>query len=191
MIAMVLGGFYLGMALDSYRRFTPYWKNKIVLTYFMEICFWLTQTIILFYVLFKVNSGEIRFYVFIACLLGFSMYQVLAAKIYKRLLEVIIRMITSVYNFFKRLVQVLFIRPVIWIVTLVLTICLGIIRIIWKIVQFTLKLLLAPIGWILKVIYHILPTNFQKFLQKIAGFYSKMENVLINWLKKFIKKMRR
>src|SRR5690606_28472217 len=112
--------------------------NKIVLTYFMEICFWLTQTIILFYVLFKVNSGEIRFYVFIACLLGFSMYQVLAAKIYKRLLEVIIRMITSVYNFFKRLVQVLFIRPVIWIVTLVLTICLGIIRIIWKIVQFTL-----------------------------------------------------
>lgn len=185
---MVISGFYLGMAVDSFRRFTPYWKNRIVLTYVMEISFWLTQTVILFYVLFKVNSGEIRFYVFIACLLGFSMYQVFAAKVYKRVLEIIIRTIASIYQFIKHVVNVLLIRPIVWVITVLLTICLGIIRIVWKVVQFILKLLLTPIGWIFKAIYSILPVNFQNFLKKIAGFYSKIENILIKWLKRSIKK---
>src|SRR5699024_8882996 len=58
---------------------SPYWKNKWFINYVMEICFWLTQTFLLFYVLFRINGGELRVYVFLACLLGFAMYQALAS----------------------------------------------------------------------------------------------------------------
>ncbi|WP_068675818.1 spore cortex biosynthesis protein YabQ [Oceanobacillus sp. Castelsardo] len=183
MISMVLSGFYLGIALDTFRRFTPYWKRKIVLTYFMEICFWLTQTVVLFYILFQVNSGEIRFYIFIACLLGFAIYQVFAATIYKKVLEQIIRIITNIYRFCKRIVQALIVQPIIWTITLLVTIILGIARVIWKLILFILKLLLTPIGWILKAIYYILPNSFKNFLKRIAGFYSKIKNILVKWLK--------
>ncbi|WP_156289998.1 spore cortex biosynthesis protein YabQ [Oceanobacillus salinisoli] len=183
MISMVASGFYLGMILDTFRRFTPYWKHNIFLTYFMEICFWLMQTIILFYVLFQVNSGEIRFYVFVACLLGFSIYQALAQNVYKRLLEYMIRIIASVYRFCRRVVQVLIISPITWLFTLIITIILGTVRILWKIILFITKLLITPIRWILQMIYRILPKSFQNFLKQIAGFYSKIKNILIKWAK--------
>jgi spore cortex biosynthesis protein YabQ len=183
MVSMVLSGFYLGIALDTFRRFTPYWKRKVILTYLMEICFWLTQTVILFFILFQVNSGEIRFYIFIACLLGFAMYQVFAATMYKNILEHIIRFITAIYRFCKKVVQALIVQPIIWILTLLITIVLGIARIIWQIILFLLKLLLTPIWWILKAIYYILPNSFKNFLKQIAGFYSKIKNILVKWLK--------
>ncbi|WP_085993732.1 spore cortex biosynthesis protein YabQ [Oceanobacillus senegalensis] len=183
MITMVGSGFYLGMALDTFRRFTPYWKNTVFLNYLMEICFWLTQTIILFYILFQVNAGEIRFYVLIACLLGFSMYQVFAANIYKRMLEHMIRVVTAIYQFFKRLVQALIIQPIIWMVTVLITIVVGLATALWKVVLFIAKLLFAPIRWIAKVIYYLLPKSFKNFLQQIAGFYSKIKNIIFKWLK--------
>ncbi|RKQ33035.1 spore cortex biosynthesis protein YabQ [Oceanobacillus halophilus] len=183
MITMIGGGFYLGMILDTFRRFTPYWKNNIPLTYVMEICFWLTQTIILFYILFQVNAGEIRFYIFAACLLGFAMYQVFAASSYKRLLEYIIRMIASVYRFCRRVVQALIIKPITWIITTIFAIVLWILTILWTIIQFIAKLLFAPIRWIVTGIYRILPKSFQRFLHQQAGFYSKIKNIVIKWMK--------
>src|SRR5699024_11891782 len=37
----------------------------------LELGFWFIQTAVLFYILFKVNEGELRIYVFLACLLGY------------------------------------------------------------------------------------------------------------------------
>src|SRR5690625_7680140 len=105
MIFMVLGGLYLGIAKDTFRRFSPYWKNKRFINYAMEICFWLTQTYLLFYVLFRINGGELRFYVFLACLLGYDMYKALASALYKKKMESIIRVFTAIYRFFAIIIQ--------------------------------------------------------------------------------------
>ncbi|PAV28572.1 spore cortex biosynthesis protein YabQ [Virgibacillus profundi] len=183
MIAMVSSGFYLGIINDTYRRFTPYWKQKIILSYVMEICFWLTQTLLLFYVLFRVNGGELRLYVFVACLLGFAMYQVFAAGIYKRILEQIILVITGIYRFFARLVQALIITPIKWIFMLFFTIVLWVIRLVGMILLFILKLLFAPIKWIAQVIYHMLPKNIKIIFHKLAGFYSTIKNIWYKWMK--------
>ncbi|MFD1849252.1 spore cortex biosynthesis protein YabQ [Oceanobacillus bengalensis] len=190
MITMVLSGLYLGVVLETFRRFTIYWKRKIVLTYFLEVCFWLTQTLIIFYVLYRINAGEIRFYVILACLLGFSIYQVFAAKLYKALLEQIIRIIAAIYRFCERLVQVLIITPVIWIVMALVTLLLGIFRLLSKVLLFTLKLLFAPIWWILKGIYNLLPQKIKNYFLQIAGFYSKMKNIVNKWLKEIRPKRR-
>ncbi len=52
MFAMVLSGLYLGMIRDTYLYFTKYWKENTIFAYVMEISFWLSQTFILYSVLF-------------------------------------------------------------------------------------------------------------------------------------------
>ncbi|WP_309228234.1 spore cortex biosynthesis protein YabQ [Virgibacillus saliphilus] len=177
MIAMVLGGFYLGIIQETFRRFTPYWKEKVIFSYVMEVSFWLTQTVILFYVLFRVNGGEIRVYIFAACLLGFAMYQVFAAGIYKRILERIIRIVAAIYRFFANVVQALILTPITWMVKLIIGIVLWIAGLFASILLFLLKLVYVPIKWILQKIYRLLPEKIQKFLYKLAGIYSIIKNI--------------
>lgn len=179
MIAMVLGGFYLGIIQETFRRFTPYWKEKVIFSYIMEVSFWLTQTVILFYVLFRVNGGEIRVYIFAACLLGFAMYKVFAAGMYKRLLEGIIRVASAIFRFFANLVQALIITPITWIVKLVASIVLWIAGLLASILLFLFKLVFAPIKWTLQKLYGLLPEKIQNFLYKLAGIYSIMKNIYI------------
>lgn len=188
--AMVLSGFYLGIIQETFRRFTVYWRKRIFLTYFLEISFWLTQTVIIFYVLFRVNAGEIRLYVFLACLLGFSVYQVFAKSVYKKLLEIIIRMAAAVYRFFERLFHGLIITPISWILKLIMTIILSIVQLVVAIILFILKLVFTPFKWIGIGIYRLLPGGFKKILHKLAGFYSKMKNITYKGLKKLLFKRR-
>lgn len=190
MIAMVLSGFYLGIIKDTYHRFTPYWKGNIFLVYFMEICFWLTQTVLVLYVLFRVNGGELRLYIFIACLLGFSIYQVFAAGVYKKLLEQVIRLVTAIYRFFERLVLVLIIIPIKWLIGLLIMIIFTILKIISAILLFILKVLLTPIKWVLRLFYRLLPEQIKNYFYKIAGLFAIMKNKCIKWLK-YIKFKRR
>src|SRR5699024_7620746 len=147
MIFMVLGGLYLGIAKDTFRRFSPYWKNKWFINYVMEICFWLTQTFLLFYVLFLINGGELRFSVFLACLLGLAIYQALASALYKIVLESIIRVFTAIYRFFAKIVRALIITPIQWTVRLLLASFLMIMQIIFSVFIFIIKCIFLPIIW--------------------------------------------
>jgi len=184
MIAMVLAGLYLGMGLDTFRRFALHWKNSIILTYMLEISFWLMQTFILFFILFRVNGGELRFYVFAAVLLGFSIYQVFVKKLYKRILEKMIQMIAAVCRFFQRLVKALLIAPIKWIFMLLVKIILGIGSALAVILLFILRVILLPFKYILKLIYRLLPQSVKNILYKLAGFYSKIKNICIQWMKR-------
>jgi spore cortex biosynthesis protein YabQ len=183
MITMILCGFYLGMIKDTYYRFRKYWNEKVFLTYLLEVCFWLTQTVLLFYVLFRINGGELRLYIFIACLLGFSAYQALAGNIYKRILEQVITIVAAICRFITRLIQVLFIAPIKWIVRAIFICILFILQVVGAILLFLFKIVAFPIKWLLKLLYRLLPKSFKKLLYKIAGFYSTMKNITIKWLK--------
>ncbi|TFJ92991.1 spore cortex biosynthesis protein YabQ [Lentibacillus salicampi] len=184
MIAMMIGGFYLGVASDTFRRLCVYWKQRVVLKYFMEIGFWLTQTLLLYYVLFQVNSGELRFYVFVALLLGFAMYQALAANMYKRLLEYLIGIIVQIYRFLVKVTRVIIIIPVTFLIQLIITIIVGTATILLKLIRFTFKIVLAPVIWLFRMVFRMLPQSIQKRLHKIAGFYSIIENTCKKWIQK-------
>ncbi|WP_163972098.1 spore cortex biosynthesis protein YabQ [Oceanobacillus halotolerans] len=179
MIVMTLGGFYLGMAQDTFRRFSIHWEKRVILPYVMEVSFWLTQTLLLFYLLFLVNAGELRVYVFLACLLGFAAYQALAATLYKRLLERMINICTTVYRFSARMVHAIIIKPITFLIGIVVTCVLFLLQLLWKILQKLLKGVYLPLKWTLKQLYRILPKSFKKFLHKLAGFYSKMKNIVL------------
>lgn len=188
MVSMVLGGFYLGMALDTFRRFTPHWKNNRFLIYFLEIVFWLTQALILFYILYRVNYGELRVYIFVAVCLGFAMYQALAATMYRRLLDVMIRIVVNIYRFITKVIYYLLVMPIKWLITMSITIILLIVRLLINMLQFAIKLIWTPIKWILLGIYRLLPQKVKKIVHKMAGFYSIMKNTLIRWTRFIVKR---
>lgn len=187
MITMVLSGFYLGIVQETFRRLTYYWKRRVFLTYFLEISFWLTQTAIILYVLFRVNAGEIRVYVVLACILGFSMYQVFAKKTYKQLLEWIIRIVAAVYRFFNNLIHTLIIAPISWIIRTLFRLVFWVATVIFTIILFISKIVITPFIWIGKGIYQLIPDGFKKNLHKLAGFYSTMKNICYKGYKKLEK----
>lgn len=178
---MLLGGIYLGIALETFRRFSPLWKHNKFLVYCLEICFWLLQTLILFYVLYLANSGELRFYVFIACLLGFSMYQALFASAYKKILEYMIRFSLKFYHFCRRVVQLTIFTPIKWIFTLIVFVGNSILTLVFSIV----KVLFLPIKWLSKLIYFLLPEKLKKKVNKTPQFYSIIKNTCKKWMRFF------
>src|SRR5690625_6791910 len=89
MLAMIISGIYIGIATETYNRVKRIWKTKPSLRMSLEIIYWLVQTFILYTALYYVNNGEIRFYVFLTVLCGYSIDIVLFFKLYQCLLEYI------------------------------------------------------------------------------------------------------
>jgi len=87
MLAMIAMGSFFGGTLDTYNRFLQRRKRKRWVVFVHDVLFWLCQSLLLFYVLFLVNAGEVRFYIFIALLCGFAAYQALFKNGYLKLLE--------------------------------------------------------------------------------------------------------
>lgn len=180
----------MGIIQDTHRRFSIHWKRNKFLTYFMEISFWLTQTMLLYYLLYQVNSGELRFYVFVACLLGFSIYQVIAANVYKRFLEQVIRICLNVYRFIEKVVQTIIITPVKLLIRFLIASILFIGNVLFTIIRYLTMFIFTPVSWVFQTIFRILPKKFQNNLHKLAGFYSTIENICKKWLKYFSFKRR-
>jgi len=181
MIYMVFGGIYLGIALETFRRFSPIWRNNKFLVYCLEVCFWLIQTIVLFYILYRVNNGELRVYVFIACFLGFSIYQVLFVTLYKQLLEHMISLFLALYRFCKKVIQALLISPIIWVISAMIMIIKSVLLLFLKIV----KIVCYPILWLSKLIFFLLPKRFRNILYKTPRMYSIIKNTFTKWSKYF------
>ncbi len=168
--AMIVGGWYLGMANDTFRRFQALWKKSRILTYLFEIAFWLIQIAVLFYVLYRINYGEIRFYYFVALAFGFALYIAVFQTMYKKMLNLII-------NFVKKLLFILyklFIAPIIYLTKFIF-------RLLFRIVRAVLSLVHA-IG------KRLLPEKIYKFIAKNVATYSTIVNTLYKKLSAFKRK---
>ena len=77
-------GQFLGAALDTYNRFLKRSERKPWIVFIHDVLFWVIQGLLIFYVLFLVNEGEFRFYLFLALFCGFAAYQALFQKLYRK-----------------------------------------------------------------------------------------------------------
>lgn len=198
MLAMIGMGTFFGAALDTYNRFLQRRKRKSWLVFINDILFWLFQGLLIFFILFHVNQGELRFYIFLALLCGFAAYQSLLKQLYLKCLEKLISIAISVFRFFVRLVHLLVYKPIqILISVLVGTIMMmgkglfvllkGSIRCILSII----RLLWIPIMWILLLFWKLLPKGLKKFVEKLynklAGNFKIIKNTIIKWIRSWKK----
>jgi spore cortex biosynthesis protein YabQ len=192
MLSMIGMGALFGATLDTYNRFLNRSERKRWLVFLNDIMFWVLQALSIFYILFVVNFGEIRIYIFVALLCGFAGYQALIKQLYLAFLERVILFFISLYKFGVKMVKKLIYSPIKWIIVLLITMVLSVgkglisviiflLKVILKVLQWAIKLVTAPIWWILKGIWNLLPKNLTKRVEKL---YNKVAGIFKEYIKK-------
>lgn len=171
-VSMIFGGFYLGLAYDTYRRLMQRWQNRTFLMYMLEMAFWLSQTAGLFYILFQMNNGELRIYVFLACALGFAMYQALLAPLYQQILESVITITVRLLHRLWKIFHILFFRPL----NLVLRFVFYCVQLLGQVLLIGLKVVFTPVLLFGKLFNQLIPKKIKKSFDKETHLYSIMKD---------------
>lgn len=198
MLAMIGMGSVFGAALDTYNRFLMRTKRKSWIVFINDILFWLLQGLAIFYILFLVNKGELRFYIFVALLCGFAAYQSLFKKVYLRVLEISIRMAISIYRFLVKAFTLVIYRPIQGLITalIAVSVMLGkgiysLLKVILKVLWLTVEVGFMPVKWLLSLLWKLLPKNIKKSVEKLynklAGYLQQTKNYVLKWISKWKK----
>ncbi|PLR78928.1 spore cortex biosynthesis protein YabQ [Bacillus sp. V3-13] len=189
MLTMIGMGSLFGACLDTYNRFLHRPARKRWIVFINDILFWLLQGLVIFYVLYLVNQGEIRFYIFIALLCGFAAYQSLLKKLYLKLLDMAIRVVIAVYKTLVKSIELLMIRPLKSLLTLLISIVLLLARGVFSLAKLGLSILLfiAKVFWqpfklLFLFVWKLLPKSVKKFVEKLynnlKGFFVRIKNYI-------------
>ncbi|MGM7724466.1 spore cortex biosynthesis protein YabQ [Metabacillus sp. Hm71] len=188
MLAMAGMGGWLGLALDTYGRFLKRPMRARWVVFINDFLFWVVQGLILFYLLLLVNEGELRIYIFLAVLCGYAAYQSLFKRLYLRILERLIQTSLSIYRFMLKVGNLMIVKPIVGLVQLLFVILLGTVNFLWRLLKWAfqflysfVKLLLAPVRFLLRLLWRFTPFTIRNFLGKIirllAGFMKKFQNI--------------
>lgn len=184
MLASAATGLWLGASFDTYRRFTGSSGRFRWSLVFNDIFFWPPQGLVFFYVLLKVNEGEVRFYLFLALLLGYSVYRSLFEKMYMKILEHAIRIISGTYRLIVKTILVLFINPLKWLLKVLLALSMILLTTIWRIVYYILWIFLVPFRWLGKKYVQHYGIPFQSLFNKAGKMISKTSELWKSLFKK-------
>jgi len=183
MLAMVAMGGWLGIAIDTYSRLIRGRKWYKWITVINDSLFWILQGLFIFYILLQINEGEMRFYILLALLCGYSCYRAFLDQIYQRVLETTISAIIKIFRFCKTAVIVLFINPTKGLLKFFYMMCMMIISFLTAVIFFLLRLVYTPFIWIGRIIRRILSNEkLVKYKNKL-GFIRKIKNYIKRWNK--------
>ncbi len=174
LLSMIGMGISFAASFDTYNRFLQRATRGTVLVFVNDVLFWCIEAIVLFWVLFQANEGELRFYLLIALACGYAAYQSLLRKLYLNLLETTIAFIIRLAKITKQLFILFLVRPVYWLFTFCLQIVLMIATLLFfllksiftiakvalKAVLFIVSIPIKPIIWILSLAWSVLPRKF-------------------------------
>ncbi|WML24278.1 spore cortex biosynthesis protein YabQ [Neobacillus sp. OS1-33] len=189
LLSMIGMGSLFGAMFDTYQRFLNRPKRKQWIVFFNDLLFWIIQAVVIFYTLFLVNNGELRFYIFLALLCGFAAYQSLFKGTYLRLLELTIKTILAVSRFIKKVFQLLIYKPIVGLIQLVIVIIIAIgrgllslVKFIGKVLLLILKIIFVPLQKIVLIFWKLLPkglkNSVEKLYNKTAGNFHKIRNYI-------------
>jgi spore cortex biosynthesis protein YabQ len=195
MIAMIGMGSLFGALLDTYNRFLQRQKRKTWIVFINDLLFWILQGLSIFYVLFLVNEGEVRIYIFLALICGFAAYQSLMKRIYLRCLEWLISLVISTYRLLVNIFLSLVFRPLRYLVLTIISLLiligkgsLSLLKMILSISIWIIKVLWKPIQLLLIIFWKFMPkgikNNVEKLYNKMAGFIYRFKNYTVTVIKK-------
>lgn len=181
MLVMVGMGGWLGIALDTYRRLFHRRKRRVWVVFSFDVLFCIVQSVLIFLVLYLINYGEIRFYIFLALLCGFAAYQSLLKNLYTASLERTLYLLYKLFSFIKRVVTIILIRPI-------LTIGSGIVQIFLWLgtgLLFFVRFILRSLIYLLKIVFR----PFFLFGKFLWNFFPESIRIKVTTLFKTIRKI--
>jgi spore cortex biosynthesis protein YabQ len=199
LLSMIGMGTLFGAMFDTYQRFLNRPKRKQWIVFLNDLLFWIIQAVIIFYTLFLVNNGELRFYIFLALICGFAAYQSLFKGSYLRLLEFTIKTVIAISRLIRKTFQLLIFKPILGLIQLVIIIIIAIgrglltlVKFISKVLLLIVKIILFPIQKILFVFWKLLPKSIknsvEKLYNKTAGIFQRIRNYITKLINRWKKR---
>ena len=188
LLTMTASGILVSMLFETYKLlFRPSaLSGKII----VDTLFMLTQSCLVYYLLFITNGGIIRFYIFLAILLGFSIYVVMFQSLYRRILEIIIETIKQITYLIIRTIDTLIIAPIKWLISLFVTVVTYTLYLLFKIVLFLLRVIFYPIKLVIKLLEKLLPEKVLKNVTKTLEICSTILYKFKSRVKEIVTKRR-
>ena len=173
LLTMVGMGFLFGIFFDTYTRFFNKYRQNRLIIFVYDLLFWMVQALFLFFVLYKVNYGEIHVYLFLALLCGYSCYQACFKKIYQKILEMVIWNVRLCIRFVIKIIKVMIIRPLHLLIIFIFTCSifvvkafLGLVNRIGIMLIWMIQILLFPLFAMVKYIWSLLPNSVHQYGMK-------------------------
>lgn len=191
MIVMIALGSYFGAALDTYNHFLKRSKRNRWIVFMNDVLFWFLQGFIIFYTLFHVNYGELRFYLFLALLCGFAAYQSLFKNVYLKTLKEVIRFIVTVFQLVRKIFLLLIYKPILSLVMACVFLVkiggqglLALVKICIQVLSWMMTILFMPFRLIWKIVPRNVTKLFEKYFGYIAGYLKKIKKCMDRILKR-------
>ena len=102
----LIAGVLICLLYDIFRALRKTVKTPDLVTYIEDTIFWILVAIFLIYLIFVLNSGEIRFFMFIAICLGGIVYYFTLSKYF---MNISVHILTFVKIIVKKLLSILLI----------------------------------------------------------------------------------
>lgn len=108
-LIFTIDGVLIGIIFDIFRILRKTIKTSDFVTYIEDFLFWIITSIILFYSIFTYNNGELRFFMFLAVILGFVLY---ICTISSYLIKINVKIINVIKRIFLKLFEIIY-KPLI------------------------------------------------------------------------------
>ncbi len=95
----ILTGFLIGILFDIFRIIRKTFKSSDIVTYIQDSIFWILTGLLLLFCLFKFNNGELRLYIFIGIISGFSIYILVFSKLFISISMFVIKVIKKIITY--------------------------------------------------------------------------------------------
>ncbi|WP_411954420.1 spore cortex biosynthesis protein YabQ [Alkalibacillus sp. S2W] len=145
MLVLILCGLLIGALFDVYKQLVrPHdFKNRLVI----DSLFCGLVGVWLYYTLFQLNGGALRFYFVIALALGISTYYALFQAIFLRIFAYFLNFLSACFRIIYQLIDHVIVKPLTWIFRVLTGIVVFVLSIVWRLIvtlMKLIKLLLAP-----------------------------------------------
>lgn len=104
-LIFTINGILIGIIFDIFRIFRKTIKTSDFGTYIEDFLFWIITAIILLYSIFTYNNGELRFFMFLAVILGFIIY---IFTISSYLIKINVNIINTIKKIFIKALKIIY-----------------------------------------------------------------------------------
>ena len=101
-VSIILGA-VCGLVFDVFRSLRLRIRAGLKTVAFQDILFWLIMSALFFAAVYKYNSGQLRFYIFIGAFLGLALYLMTVSKVCILFISLIIKAIISAAGFLYKI----------------------------------------------------------------------------------------
>lgn len=184
MLASAGTGIWFGASFDTYKRFVGSSGRFRWTLLVNDILFWLLQALVFFYVLLQVNEGEVRFYLFLSLLLGYSIYRALFENYYLRVLEWTIHLVRETIRITVQIITILFINPIKWLLKVLVALSMIVLTTIWRILHIVFQIVLTPFRWLIEKFVQAFGNPIVPLKKKLMLWKGKMKRAWNKFLSK-------